>query len=411
MSTQEPTTLSQKLPVWWSPIVLGIISAILGAIALYFSPSLRVGIIIASILWLVAGGAGLFSFFMGSSGEKTNWIIATVILIILGTGMLIGNTSIQRAYAKAEIQRGAYASAINDLEALGDAPPYSQDLAKAYYDLATAEIKANNFKSGINHLKYVAKKFPTLPVATQATDKLPDTYLAWARYAKGQNDPITAGDQYAILITEYPNDDATASAKNEAPTVLLARGDALLKNNYYDTAYASYKLILDNFSSSPAATQARTQAAQALLTWAQKLYEARRYVESATEYQELIKNFPETEQGKQAQQILSQGVNVTGRLFKSDGKTPVVGYTTVRISSKWEQVEGSYTASGTQVYANTDDKGYFVIPNVPAGQYLLEWRTTLGIFQTLFTDGKPAAIISVAPLQPLQLPAITTEQK
>jgi tetratricopeptide (TPR) repeat protein len=390
--------------------VLAIGAAILIGIALLVAPSLPIALIIAGIICVLAAIAGCIM--LVRTNEKQSWGIAAGVLVAIALICFVGDNGIGHAYVQLEEGRGAYNAAITDLKALGEKPPYSSTLAQCYLDWAASDVQSHAYNSAVDHYTYTAQKFPTLPQAATANQKLPDTYLAWAKYTLAHNDSISAGQAYFALYTKYSKSIAADQARSDAPSVLLASGDGLAKGNYYQQANDTYQLLISTFPQAPEAAKAHMGAATNLLAWAKALQDAKRYNDAGTRYTDLAKNFGDTPEGKQAQDVLSKGVNVTGRLFKADGKTPVYLHTNVRLSTNWTSQDGTnYTASGQQYYADTDENGYFVFVNIPAGQYLLEWRNTIGAYQTL-ADGKNLdEIITVAPLQPVTIASITTEQK
>ncbi len=222
---------------------------------------------------------------------------------------------------------------------------------------------------------------------------------------------MTAAQEYTILLSQYPTSDAAGQAHTAAPATFLAAGDAYYQAEHYQDAYNAYQTIIKDFAQSPEAKQAHAQTAKVLWDWAQKLSAAHIYDQAAQHYQDLVNNYADTAQGKQAKALLDKGVSVVGRLFQADGKTPVLTHTTVRLSSSYTVQNGFYSASGRQYYADTDENGYFDFPNVTPGRYLLEWRDTGGLFYTLIKDNKAVILVSVSPLQPVEMAPITTQEK
>lgn len=410
-SQLAPTTVARKLPAWWTPFIFGIVSAVLVGIALIASPNLGVAAIIGAIVAFMLALAGIVTLFMGDAAERLQWGLAALILIVIGAGGLFSSSAAYRFSIKQEMDHGAYSAAIHDLGQIGQKPPYSTDLAQAYLDWAHAEGQQHAYKDAVAHLSFVAKSFPTTRQAAVASSMLPDTYLAWAQYAMTNNDPITAASAYQTLLTTYPTASATTKAHATAPAAFLAAGNAYYAAHYYENAYTNFTTLLKNFGQAPEATQGHAQAAKDLFDWAQKLTDAHLYNQASQHFQDLAQNYGDTEQGKQAQGLLGQGVVIIGRFLRADGSTPVVTHTTVRISGTWNVHDGTYDVSGRQYLADTDANGYFEFPAVSPGQYLLEWRSTSGLFTTIFSNEKPNELVTINPLEPVTLPPIVTDQK
>ncbi len=415
--SNQPVTATATAPAstdtrfaWWSPLTFGLISAIvLGLVALLMT-NLGAAVFAVGIAAFALAAIGVAALALGGSANYLRWGIAVVALIAVGVvGVLAANPAYHAAIALAR-SNGNYATAVSEERAIGEAPPYSQDLAQTYLDWAKAEIGEHAFAPAVDHLTYVAAQFPTLPQAATASAQLPDVHLTWARFASQHNDAITAGQQYQIVLTTYASSTAASQARGEAAPVLLAWGQQLMRAGYYQDAFTAFSLILKDFAASPQATQAHALAAQDELTLAQAETAAHRYDLAAQSYQNLAANFGGTSQGQQANKILSQGVEVIGRLFRTDGKTPAVMHTTVRLSSQWTLSNGVYFASGRQYYADTDANGYFAFLDVVPGQYLLEWHNTSGVYETLVNGNTFTAVISVLPLQPRVLAPIVTDE-
>lgn len=413
MSSLSSPSSPSKLPNWLSPIIFGIISIVVIGVTLIASPDLGTGFIVGGIITFVCAVISIILLALDSSTQRLAWGIAAGILALAGIIGLVGSGSAYRYQINLAEQYGAYNVAAADLTKINEKPPYSQELAKTYLDWAKAEIKANSYPSAIDHLTYLIKEFPTLPQAAQAKTLLPQAHLAYAEYALKQKDPIIAGQEYTIVLTQFTSAPEATKANAEAAAALLAQGDAYYANHYYKEANDSYQYVIKNFAKAPEAAQAHKQAAINLLEWAQKLTDAKQLGDASQHYQDLATNYTDTDQGQQAKKLLTSGVSITGRLFRSDSKTPVYLHTTVRISTKWSIDSGGaiYIASGTQYFADTDSNGYYQFPSIPAGQYLLEWRSTTGAFQTFLNGATPTEIITVPTLQALVLPAITTDQK
>lgn len=400
----------RRLPDWWTPLMCGLCAALLlGAVGLV-SSGLGSTVNNLGIVAAIAALAPAVSLFLADRRTRGRWLALTIVLLAVGAaGILSASAAYRFQIAQAEAH-GAYPTAINDLRALGARPPYAQDLAQAYLDWAAAEASAHVYDSAVTHLTYVATQFPTTPQAATAGARLPDVHLAWARYAAAQHDPITAGQQYQIVLSAYPTSTAAQPAGAEAPAAYLAWGEALAQAKFYANADTAFQLIITGYPQNAVFGQARQQDAQALLAWAQQLTTAGDYDQAATLYQRLVTDFADTPPGQQAQAAIKQGVQVTGRLLKADGKTPALAGTTVRLSSKWSVANGSYAVSGQQYVADTDANGYFVFPSVPPGQYLLEWRSTTGIFQTTFNGTTPTLLVTVSPLNAITLAPVTSNQ-
>jgi tetratricopeptide (TPR) repeat protein len=405
----------RTLPNWLTPVSYGVFSLVAVGVVAALMPNFGVAAIGGGIAAFVVGaGAIVFLVMDKTPGARLLWGALSAILIVVAImGMLGSGLGYQYSISRAEAQ-GNYSAAVSELQATGQKPPYSMSLADAYLKWGKVEIQNHAFAGAITHLSYTAQNFPTLPEAAQASSLLPGVHLSWAQYATQQNDPVTAGEQYQILLTQYATSPEAAQAHDSMATAFIAWGAAEQKAGYYDVAYTAYQLVLTNFPKSPQAAQAHASAATTLLAWATSLTQARRYSEAAIHYTDLAKNYADTPEGKQAISILSKGVQLVGRLFKANGTSPVIPYTTVRLSSVWT-VSGSgasltYSASGQQYYADTDSNGYFDFPSVPPGQYLLEWRNTNGIFQTLFNNNKPLELVTLRPLEAQLLPPITTNE-
>jgi tetratricopeptide (TPR) repeat protein len=404
------TAVKRPLPSWVTPTTFAVAGLALVAVVAIASPNFGVAAIAAGIVSLIVAVVAVI-FLVVDQPARSQWMVTAIVLAALGIIALLGNgAAYQVAISQAEAHQN-YGAAVSELKATGKVPPYSTDLANAYLDWANTEIAAHAYSQAVAHFTYVAQQFPTLPQAATAQAALPGAYLAWAQYASAHNDPITAGENYQILLTQYASSPEASTALSAAPAAYLAWGDAEAQAKYYDQAYTAYSLIAKNFPKSAQATAAHQKAAQVLSDWATALTQAHRYAEAAVHYNDLAKNYADTTPGKAAIKLLQQGVPVIGRLFKADGKTPVLAYTTVRLSSSWNVAGGSYTVSGTQYYIDTDANGYFDFPSIPSGQYLLEWRTTTGPFQTFFNGTTPLEVITVHPLETVELPPITTTQK
>jgi tetratricopeptide (TPR) repeat protein len=405
----------RTLPGWVTPVSYGVFSLVaIGAVAALM-PNFGVAAIGGGIAaFVVAAGAIVLLVMDHTPGSRLLWGALSALLIVVAlVGVLGSGAGYQFAISRAEAQ-GNYGAAIGELQATGQKPPYSSSLADAYLNWGKAEIQQHAFAGAVTHLTYCAQNFPTLPEAAQASAMLPGVHLSWAQFATQNNDPVTAGQQYQILLTQYATSPEAGQAHDSMATAFLAWGDAEQKAGYYDIAYAAYQLVLTDFAKTPQATQAHASAATTLLAWATALTQAHRYGEAAIHYTDLAKNYADTPEGKKAISILAKGVQLVGRLFRKNGTSPVIPYTTVRLSSAWT-VSGSgssftYSVSGQQYYADTDGHGYFDFPSVPPGQYLLEWRNTNGLFETLFNNNKPLELVTLRPLQALLLPPIVTNE-
>jgi tetratricopeptide (TPR) repeat protein len=405
--------IADALPSSITPPVYGLISIVLLGIVAMLSPNFGVAAIAAGIAaFIVAAGAIVFLVLDKTGANRTKWALAAGMLVVLAfIGLGGSGGAYQFTIARAEAQ-GNYGMAISALQATGQKAPYSTALAQAYLDWGRAEISQHAYAAAVTHLTYLAQSFPTLPQAATALALLPGVHLSWAQYATQQNDPVTAGEQYQILLTRFASSPEAAQAHSAMPGAFLKWGDAEQQAGYYDVAYTAYQLIAQNFPQSAEAPQAHQHAAADLLAWADALTKAHLYGDASIHFTDLAKNYGDTPQGQTAQALLAKGVTVIGRLVRADGKTPVVPYTTVRLSSAWTVSSGTYTAGGQQYYADTDAHGYFEFPSVPPGQYLLEWRSLdSGAFLTLFNGTTPLEIITIRPLESPILPVITTDQK
>lgn len=414
-STVVLSVAPRTLPRWLTPVSYGVFSLVAIGVIAALMPNFGVAAIGGGIAaFVVAAGAIVFLVMDHTPGARLPWGALSAVLIVVAVLSLLGSgAAYQLAISRAEAQ-GNYSAAISELQATGQKPPYSTSLADAYLNWGKAEIQQHAFAGAVTHLTDCAQNFPTLPEAAQASSMLPSVHLMWAQYATQQNDPVTAGQQYQILLTQYGTSPDAGQAHDSMATAFIAWGNAEQQAGYYDIAYTAYQLVLTNFPKTSQATQAHTSAATTLLAWATALTQAHRYGEAAVHYTDLAKNYADTPEGKKAIAILAKGVQLVGRLFKADGTSPVIPYTTVRLSSAWT-ISGSgaaltYSVSGQQYYADTDSKGYFDFPSVPPGQYLLEWRSTTGPFLTLFNNNKPLELVTLRPLQALLLPPIVTNQ-
>jgi tetratricopeptide (TPR) repeat protein len=411
ISTIKLPATQKKLPGWLTPFTysLGCVAVI--GLAAVLSPSLGLGVTIGGFVAFVLAAAAVALMIMGDASARLKWGGAVVGLLLVGVIGLLASGAAYRFSVSQEENNHAYDAAVRDLQLLGDKPPYSTDLAQAYLNWGNQEINEHAYQSATEHLTYVVKNFPTLHQADEAENQLPNALFAWAQYANSQQDPITASQEYTALLTQYPSSTAAEQAHTTAPAAYLAAGDAYYQALYYQEAYNAYQMITKNFVKSPEAKQAHTQTAKVLWDWAQKLSAARIYDQAAQHYQDLVNNYVDTPQGQQAKALLGKGVSVIGRLFQTDGKTPVLTHTTVRLSSSYAVQNGFYSVSGRQYYADTDSNGYFEFPNVAPGRYLLEWRDTNGLFFTLIKGNSAIEVISVSPLQPVELAPITTQEK
>ncbi len=403
---------SRQLPEWLNPAVAGVAGLGVAGIIAIVSPNFGAGAIFAGLACLVFAALALAFIAVDRTREsRLGYIMTASILAVLGIVALLANSAAyQYSITRAEAQ-GNYQSAVNLLTSSNQSPPYSTKLAQAYLNWGNAEISANAYAQAEQHLLYVVQNFPTLPQAAQANSKLPGLILTWARYANGQHDTITAGQQYDLLVTKYAQSSEAAGASVEAPAAFLAWGDTLTANGFYADSYKAYQLIEKLYPKSAVAATEHAHAATCLSKWAKALSDAHRYNEAGPIYSTLAKNYADTAEGKQAQALLNQGVQVIGRLLRADAKTPILPYTTVRLSSQWTVTGATYTAGGNQYMADTDANGYFEFTSVPAGQYLLEWRSTSGPFLTLSNGTKLVEVITVQPLQNLELPIIITNAK
>lgn len=402
---------ASRLPAWWSPLICGLSAALLLGVTALLSPGLGSLASNVGVVALIAALAPLATLVLVEARARVRWLVLAVALVALGVvGVFSANAAYSFQIAQAEAH-GAFPTALSDLRAQGEKPPYSQRLAQVYLDWAQYEIAHNVFDGAVTHLTDVATQFPTTPQAAQANALLPGAHLAWARYATSQRDPVTAGQQYHILLTTFAAAPEASQGRAEAPAAYLAWGTALYNAKFYGDADTSFQLIITGFPQSAQFGPARQGDARDLLDWAQQLTGAGIYDQAAQLYQRLVTSFSDTPPGLQAQTLVKRGVQVTGRLLKADGKTPADAGTTIRLSSAWTVGNGSYVASGQQYLADTDANGDFVFPAVPPGQYLLEWRSTTGAFQSTFNGATPTLIITVAPLNAVTLSTVTSDQK
>lgn len=404
---------ARSLPTWLTPTVYGVSGIVLLGIVALLSPNFGVAATAAGVAaFVVAAGAIVLLALDTVRANRTMWaLVAGGLVVVALIGVLGSGAAYQYAVTRAEAQ-GNYGAAVTALQATGAKAPYNTNLAQAYLDWGKAEISQKAYAGAVTHLSYVAQNFPTLPQAATALALLPSVHLSWAQYATQQNDVVTAGEEYQILLTKFASSPEAAQAHSAMPGAFLKWGNAEQQAGYYDVAYATYQLITQNFATAAEAAQAHQQAAADLLAWANALTKAHRYSDAATHFTDLAKNYSDTPQGKTAQKLLAQGETVIGRLFRANGTSPVVPYTTVRLSSTWTVANGTYTTGGQQYYADTDAHGYFDFPSVPPGQYLLEWRSLdSGAFLTLFNGTTPLEIITIRPLESPVLPPITTDQK
>lgn len=413
-STMVLSSVSARtLPAWLTPVAFGVVGLALVGVVGMIAPNLGAAAIAIGIASFVVAAVGLVFLALDKS-FRLQWAITALALAAIGAGALLGNGA---AYGIAIAQatgQGNYGTAVTDLKATGKAPPFSTDLAQTYLDWANAEVKANAFAAAVTHFSYVAQNFPTLPQAAKAQAALPATYLSWAQYATAQNDPITAGQAYQVLLAQYATSSAATTAHSLAPAAYLAWGDAEFKATYYAQAYTVYTLITKGFPKDTLATTAHGSAAKVLAAWAQSLTKAHLFNDASVHFTDLAKNYGDTPEGQSAQKLLTQGVQVIGRLLRSDGQTPILPFTTVRLSTVWNVPTGNpanYSVGGQQYLADTDANGYFVFPSVPSGQYLLEWRSTIGPYETLFNGDTPLEIVTIRPLDAPTLPPIITNQK
>ncbi|MBA3824737.1 MAG: hypothetical protein H0X24_12685 [Ktedonobacterales bacterium] len=407
---------TRNLPAWLTPTTFTIGGAVLIALAAILAPNLGLAAIVAGIAcFVVAILAIIFLLITPARADRVQLGVTTAVLVIIGVVAILSNGAAYQYAITRDQANGNYAGAATAQRALGQKPPYSTDLATTYLNWSNAEIKNNAFASAVDHLNYVIANFPTLPQAATAQMLLPGTYLQWAQFATGRNDSITAGQAYQYLLTHFGSSAAAGQAASTAPAAFLAWGDAAFAAQHNDDAVTAYQLITKYYPKSPEATKAHSQTAKALAVSSKQLADAHRYGEAYEQYTLLAKSYADTPEGVAAKKLLTQGVQLIGRLVKADGQTPVTPYTTVRLSSKWT-VTGSgsslsYIASGTQYYAGTDTNGYFVFPSVPSGPYLLEWRNTTGVFLTYFNGAAPLDIITLHPLENQTLPTIVTNFK
>lgn len=411
-STLVSAPSARNFPAQWSPVTLGVAGAVLIGLSALFAPNLGAAMIVIAIGCLVVALVSLGSLAFDQQNKRRNWLLAAIVLVgVGGVAFLVSSPAYNYSIANAK-SRGDFAGAITAERAAGEAPPYSADLAQTYLDWANAEMNAHAYQGAIDHLNYVAQKFPTTEQAAKANAQLPGAHLAWAQYATAQSDPVVAGQQYSALLTLFPSSAEAGQAHAAMPAAFLALGDALYKAHFYEEAYNAYQLITKNFPQSAQASQAHIATALVLGEWAQKLTDSHLYSDASQHYTDLAANYGDTTQGQQAKKLLTQGVQVIGRLFKADGSSPAMPGTTLRLSSKWTvNTDGSYSATGNQYFARTDANGYFVFTSIPAGQYLLEWHSFTGPYLTIFTNGKPAEIAAVIPLQPTMLAPVVSDQK
>ena len=404
---------TRTLPAWLTPVAFGVVGLVLMGLVGLISPNLGAAAIAIGIASFVIAAIGLVFLALDKS-FRSQWAITALILAAIGAVALLGNGAAYGFTIAQSERQGNYGAAVTELKAIGKAPPFSTDLAQVYLDWANAEVQTKAFAAAVTHFSYVAQNFQTLPQAAKAQAALPGTYLSWAKYATAQNDPITAGQEYQVLLTQYAASPEATTAHGLAPAAYLAWGDAEFKANYYAQAYTAYTLISKGFPKDALAATAHTSAAKVLAAWAQSLTTAHLFSDASVHFTDLAKNYADTPEGKNAQKLLTQGVQIIGRLLRSDGTTPIIASTTVRLSTVWNVPAGSpsnYSVSGQQYVADTDANGYFVFPSVPSGQYLLEWRSTLGPYETLFNGDTPLEIVTIHPLDAPTLPAITTNEK
>ena len=410
------TPSSRNLPTWLTPTSFIIFGAVIIALAAIFAPNFGSATIVGAVAsFVVAILAIIFLLIDRQRAERLQLAVTTVVLVVLGGVALLTTNAAYQFSISQDIANGNYAGAVTAQRALGQRPPYAAALADTYVSWANAEIKTNDFSDAVDHLNYVVANFPTLPDAATAQMQLPQVYAQWGQFATSRNDAVSAGQAYQVLVTKYASSTAASSASTTAPAAFLAWGDAELAAHHSQEAATAYELVTQYYPKSAQAAQAHTRAATAIAAWAKGLSDAHRYGEAYDQYTLLVKTYSDTPEGAAAKKLLAQGVQLIGRLLKKDGQTPVIPFTTVRLSNHWT-VTGSgaslsYVVSGTQYYADTDANGYFVFPSVPSGPYLLEWRNTSGLFLTLFNGTTPLDIVTLRPLENQTLPTIVTDQK
>ena len=411
MTVAVPST--RNAPSRFSPTTFTIGGAVVIALAAILSPNFGMAAIVAGIAcFVVAIVAIIFVFRTPARDQRMQFAVTTAVLVIVGGAAILSNSVAYQFAITRDAANGNYSGAITAMQAIGKKPPFDTDLANTYLAWANAEVASNAFASATDHLSYVTTNFPTLPQAATAQTRLPGAYLQWAQFASGRGDSVTAGNAYQRLLTQFGTSSAASQAAAAAPAAFLAWGDAALAAQHNDDAATAYQLLTQFYPKSAEAVKSHTHVAKALSASSKQLADAHRYSEAYAQYTLLAKNYSDTPEGLSAQKLLAQGVQLTGRLLKQDGQTPVIPFTTVRLSSKWT-VTGSganlsYVASGQHYYAGTDANGYFVFPSVPSGSYLLEWRNTTGIFLTYFNGSSPLNIVTLHPLENQTLATITT---
>jgi len=407
---------TRNVPSWLTPTTFTIGGAVVIALAAILAPNFGLAAIVAGIAcFVVAILAIIFLLTTPVRDQRVQLGVTTAVLVVIGALAVLSNGAAYQYAITRDKANGDYAGAATAQRALGQKPPYSTDLANTYLDWANAEIQANAFASATDHLNYITTNFPTLPQAATAQMRLPETYLQWGQFATSRNDSITAGQAYESLLTRFASSAAASQAASTAPAAFLAWGDAAFAAQHNDDAVTAYQLITKYYPKSAEATKAHAQSAKALAASSKQLADAHRYGEAYDQYTLLAKSYSDTPEGTAAKKLLTQGVQLIGRLLKADGQTAVIPFTTVRLSSKWT-VTGSganlsYVAGGTQYYAGTDANGYFVFPSVPSGPYLLEWRNPTGVFLTFFNGATPLSIVTLRPLENQTLPTIVTDFK
>ncbi len=407
---------ARTVPSWLTPTNFTIGGAVVIALTAILAPNFGLAAIVAGIACLVVAIlAIIFLLITPARDARIQLGVTTGVLVIIGALAIASNGAAYQFAIARDQANGDYGGAATAQRALGQKPPYSSDLATTYLKWADAEVSGNAFASAINHLNYVATNFPTLPQAATAQMRLPTVYLQWAQFATGRSDSVTAGKAYQSLLTQFGSSAAASQAASTAPAALLAWGDAALAAGHNDDASAAYQLVTKFYPKSAEATMAHAQAAKALSASSKQLAAAHRFGEAYEQYTLLAKSYADTPEGVAAKKLLAQGVRLTGRLLKADGQTPVLPYTTVRLSSKWSVVGSganlSYIVGGTQYFAGTDANGYFVFPSVPSGPYLLEWRNTTGVFLTYFKGATPLDVVTLRPLENQLLTTIVTDFK
>ncbi len=339
---------------------------------------------------------------------RSRWAVVGTLLMVLGVTGFAGSMPAYRLSIRLARVSGGNAIVVAGLRHLGETPPYSQELASAYVQWAQQETRQGNYAAAVDHLDYVETAFPTLPQAELAREQLPDTLLAWAKVAQARGDTIRAGEEYLLLLTRYNAFPAAAlayaqDAAGSGPSSALFGWAALAHAAHdYSTSDMIYNQLLQLFPQSDIALRAFDLAATNQFDWAQALNAAGLFDIAAQHYLIVLDTYSDTIAATEARIALSHGVSVVGYLLQSNGVSPVMAMTTVRLSSQYSVLGtttvgamGTYTVGGNQFLADTNANGAFVFTDVPPGVYLFEWRDTQGVYHTRFTGSVPALVVTV----------------